>query len=313
MRLLALFVAGVVGLREYPGSYHGPKSGVMREDLTESIFKIGPFIADASGNPNKFARPAPDKKIDIAHWGDFFLVDEDGDIIGAEELYQHHLFVHNSNYRFLTGMSNERTTWGPNDLPEPYHLVMEPGEDAKITSFHIVNQKNTPNLKYWIQYTVKWRLHKEGQVKSLECIQWADQTWNIPGGGSDDSIHSRTFSKEIPYSLEMVSAQSHLHQGGWEHVLEEVDTGNVLCRSVAHYGPEPCSWDCDLACPWDESHPADPTLAMAYNWQPVCYPMTMLEKGTSVKFTAYFDNECTWHGVMSWFFFWVYDTSKGLQ
>merc|ERR1711916_197855 len=126
----------------------------LKSEEEERVFyaRVGPFTIQPKktfdGQP-MMIRPLPDELIEISHWGDWEHEYEDGSIVPNSKIYHHHNFCYMSggSSGFMTGLSNERNTWGPNNLHTvdqrdeetgeviAYRVPLNPGATVKC-NFH---------------------------------------------------------------------------------------------------------------------------------------------------------------------------------
>jgi len=273
-------------------------------ELTIENFKIGPYPLTPGGSFEGvnvvLPRPAVDDLIEVAHFGNFVPVFANGSTIPREQFYLHHILAYDqTNSHFVAGCSNERSNWGPDNLPYPYRMVLQPHATVKAQGFHMVNLKPWGTFDFYITYTVMYKVHNPAApaIRVVESFYWMDN-FNVPGGAARNSTYERARSVTFPKDMIVVSMNGHLHQGGKRLAVKFEDATRSpqdICTTYNLYKSDyPCFWDCEI-CPYAND--------WAAQWEmTTCYMEMPVRRGEKVISTAEYDNSCAWRGVMAWWF-----------
>jgi hypothetical protein len=238
--------------------------------------------------------------LEVAFWGDWKIIDaETKEEIPRPSFYLHHILAY-SNSHFITGCSSERTTWGVDDLPYPYRQVLTPEDTVVASGFHM-NNLAPRKVSFFVQYTMRYKVHvpTDPPIRVVQSQYWMDN-YNVPGHGAFNSSYARTKSVRFPKDSVIVSMNGHMHQGGTNLMVRNTDTGEVLCNSRNVYNDEvECYWDCPVVCGTADKWAAQWATTTCYMEKPVRHT-------DSFESVAYYDNSCSFRGVMAWWFNWIF-------
>jgi len=275
-----------------------------RNELRIENFKIGPWQLTPGGSFEGvnvvLPRPEVNELIEVAHFGNFVPVFANESVVPREQFYLHHILAYDqTNGHFVAGCSNERSNWGPDNLPYPYRMILQPHATVKAQGFHMVNLKPWGTFDFYITYTVMYKVHNpvDPPVRVVESFYWMDN-FNVPGGAARNSTFERARSMTFPRDMIVVSMNGHLHQGGKRLSVKFDDptrSPNEICTTYNLYKSDyKCFWDCEI-CPYANDWAAQWEMTTCY----MELPVRRNEKVTSI---AEYDNSCGWRGVMAWWF-----------
>jgi len=273
-------------------------------EMTVETFRVGPFQLTPGGSFEGvnvvLPRPAVNDMIEVAHFGNFVPVFTNGSTIPRAQFYLHHILAYDqTNGHFVAGCSNERSNWGPDNLPYPYRMMLQPKATVKAQGFHMVNLYNWGTFDFYITYIVMYKVHEPTApaIRVVESFYWMDN-YNVPGGAARNSTHERSRSMAFAKDMIVVSINGHLHQGGKRLTVKFEDptrSPNDICTAYNLYKSDyKCFWDCEI-CPYANDWPAQWEMTTCY----MELPVRRNEKVTSI---AEYDNSCAWRGVMAWWF-----------
>lgn len=194
--------------------------------------------------------PRPPGNIGIKSMS-FDLVDVNGNPVPRMDAHLHHVLLMNAGRtsqicpgeeeRFA-GSGAERT---PLSLWSSYAYVTN-AADRWDSLWHIMNMSNAPMTVY-IQYKVGYVPSSDPAASRPVTPFFIDVTgcgtnalFDVPGSGGPGSVFTKTRTITAPWAGIAMQAAGHLHDGGIDISIKRDSTGQVGCKSVAHYDvPEP--------------------------------------------------------------------------
>jgi plastocyanin len=102
------------------------------------------------------------------------------------------------------------------------------GDDQWLMTWMIMNHRPTTDKAY-VQYTLTFDTEPKTPVRPYwldvrNCL--TDPVYNVPGGGSRGSTHTKTATWTAPEDLRIVAAGGHVHGGGKGLAVTQPDCGN---------------------------------------------------------------------------------------
>jgi len=288
--------------------------------LKKETFEYGPFqyapYSDGEHNNHKKLKygpvPLPKLPIAVKYWGSWELIDSNTkEIISDTDMFLHHIMVWGTasfsgiknEKQFLSGQSRDKRTWGP-DLPDGY-LVRLPADLKQNVVLHIVNFLNR-TMSVSLRYTVKYfdLDHIPVGTTWVKCVALQHDFAILGNDAAHPIIENQWVLANNDGGQTIITAQGHVHQGGIDISLYNMDTRKIMCTAKVSYSANlPCyfgEW-----CPKcaEGNTPLSQTFIDTITFCP--HLNLRVEQNEHYMMIARYDNKCSYDNVVMWYFLYV--------